>query len=360
KWQDKELNFNDQSMITIVGDNEAGKSTIRHFIIFILFGFPPSERKRYLPKKGGQLGGKLIITADDQKVYIIERFHDRHNGEAICYDANGQKLPATWLSDQLNGIDRALYQKIFHFDVLSLQMNDRLSQDQLGEVLLSVGMTGSDQIYQTEKQIKAFLDDKFKPNGRKPELNQMLKQLIEKEGELKKHEHSIQAYEKVQQQKFDYQKQVKEKQDQFQQVNEQFTLLKEQQRIYPSIEKYHLLRDELQELPDEFDFPDQGEEGFRQIKEKLEPLQRDIEVAEQQLDDLKEDLTQIEAKLFSKKDRELIEERIEQIEAYQEHLDQKRRLELQIEEKSQTIDRRFIQLKLKLNENDLVDLPINY
>src|SRR5699024_1683002 len=106
----------------IVGDNEAGKSTIRAFILFILFGLSPQQRQRYLPKRGGQLGGRLVVQASNGQDYTIERIENRSNAEAVCYDQNGQKQEPDWLSQELNGVDRALYNQIFNFDVFGLQL----------------------------------------------------------------------------------------------------------------------------------------------------------------------------------------------------------------------------------------------
>lgn len=360
KWQNKQIDFKGEQMVTIIGDNEAGKSTMRQFIIFMLFGFPPSERKRYLPKQGGQLGGKLIITGDDGRNYTIERFHDRHNGEAICYDAGGHQLPAAWLTNELSGIDRALYEKIFHFDVLSLQMKEGLSEEALGEVLLSVGMTGSDRIYQTEKQLNSFLQDTFKPTGRVPKLNKQLTKLTDKEKELKKYENSIEIYEALKQEKLADEIELKETKRVLDRLNEQLAHLKEQQRIYPVIESYHLSLEALDELPAEIDFPEQGEERYRQLKELLDPLQREVEINEYQLSSLNEDLEKIEDKLYTESDQALIKARIDQIEMYQGYIDQKKQLEHQYEQKDQAIHHAFSQLKLDLDEDEIARFPINY
>src|SRR5699024_9456215 len=86
KWQDQRWDLSEQQLSVIVGDNEAGKSTIRAFILFILFGLSPQQRQRYLPKRGGQLGGRLVVQASNGQDYTIERIENRSNAEAVCYD----------------------------------------------------------------------------------------------------------------------------------------------------------------------------------------------------------------------------------------------------------------------------------
>ena len=181
KWQDQSWELDERRITMIMGENEAGKSTIRAFILFILFGLPPRERERYLPKRGGQLGGRLVVQATNGADYTIERLHDRLNGEAVCYDEAGKEQSENWLNEELNGMDRKLFNQIFNFDVFSLQIEKGISEEQLGEVLLSVGMTGSDRIYKAENEFKKVLDAKFLPRGSKPELNQLINQLVDQD-----------------------------------------------------------------------------------------------------------------------------------------------------------------------------------
>ncbi|MBU5593996.1 AAA family ATPase [Amphibacillus sp. MSJ-3] len=360
KWIDQKIDFNHSSFITIVGDNETGKSTIRSFILFMLFGLSPQQRQHFLPKHGGQLGGKLSIVAADGNDYMIERFHDRNNCEAICYDQAGQRLPSDWLTNQLHGVDRSLYNKIFNFDVFSLQVEGGLSKDQLGQVLLSVGMTGSDRIYQAEKQLQTVIQTIFRPRGTKPELNQILKQLIDKERQLKQLEDSIAIYEKSQKQRMVYQNQIAAKQEELAKENEQFVLFKEQERIYQSIEDYHLVVEQLKQLPDTVYFPEQGEKRYQSLKEQLQPLQTDQRVAAQKLIELKEELEQIQAQLLPTDIRNQLVNRLDEIANYQSHFNEYQQLERQIAEKTRMIKEGLGQSKLNITEADLLDLPINF
>lgn len=43
KWQDQKWDFNDQQLSVIAGENEAGKSTIRAFILFMLLVYHPNN-----------------------------------------------------------------------------------------------------------------------------------------------------------------------------------------------------------------------------------------------------------------------------------------------------------------------------
>src|SRR5690625_7106290 len=49
-WVDDTVDFSGDSYICIYGENESGKSTLQHFILFMLFGLPPKMRSFYRPK----------------------------------------------------------------------------------------------------------------------------------------------------------------------------------------------------------------------------------------------------------------------------------------------------------------------
>ena len=360
KWQDQKWDFNDQQLSVIAGENEAGKSTIRAFILFMLFGLPPQQRKRYLPKRGGQLGGRMIIQGSDGQDYTIERVDNRSNAEAICYDQHGQKLAPDWLTEELNGVDRTLYNQIFNFDVFALQVEGGFSKEQLGEILLSIGMTGSDRIYQTEKQLNKSLDDQFKKGGSKPKLNQLIKQLTEQEKELKQLEDTVEAYQAHQEKSQAYQAEMKAIRLEIGRLKNELNLLVEQQRVYPAIETYHLNKQELLEYPEQIDFPEQGEERYKRLKETLQPLQADVEVIKRQLTELKSDHDELVEHLYPKQIINQIEKRLNQAREYQALVQEKYQIERQIKEKNQSISTQLNELQLNLTEADLEDLPLNY
>gem|GEM_PF-5556665 len=360
KWQDQSWELDEERITMIMGENEAGKSTIRAFILFILFGLPPRERERYLPKRGGQLGGRLVVQATDGADYTIERLHDRLNGEAVCYDEAGKEQSENWLNEELNGMDRKLFNQIFNFDVFSLQIEKGISEEQLGEVLLSVGMTGSDRIYKAENELKKVLDAKFLPRGSKPELNQLINQLIDQDQELKQLEDSVTAYQEHQKKSQAYQAEIRTARAELGELDKLHRQFSKQREIYPSIESYHLLAQQLDEFPEEMDFPEEGEVRYREAKDKLQPIVAEQEVAKKQAENSETDLQQLKEQLLPEQTISQIRTRLEQSGDYQEQLNEKKQLERQIDEKNQAIKTQLNELKLDLSEDELRELSINY
>ncbi|WP_369405108.1 AAA family ATPase [Piscibacillus salipiscarius] len=101
------------------GPNEAGKSSIRMFIIYILFGLKSDEREQYLSKVDGQLGGRLLIEVN-YVTYTLERFLHKNRGHLVV-SKNGIKLSEHEVNKVLKGINRPLFESIFSFEDRDLQ-----------------------------------------------------------------------------------------------------------------------------------------------------------------------------------------------------------------------------------------------
>src|SRR5690625_7167420 len=59
-----------------------------------------------------------------------------------------------------------------------------MKDEDMGEVLLGIGLTGSNNIYLIEKNLDQKLDALFKPNGKRPVINEQLNVLDQLQAEL--------------------------------------------------------------------------------------------------------------------------------------------------------------------------------
>lgn len=151
KWVDYHIDFSKDSFLTIYGENESGKTTLQRFILFMLFGMPPKQRKFYQPKTSSKMGGSLTVFDPEVGIYTIERLADTRNGVAICHTADGEEHDENWLRDKLHGIDEKTYQAIFSFSAADLSRLQDVKQENISEVLLGIGLTGSSKIHSIEK-----------------------------------------------------------------------------------------------------------------------------------------------------------------------------------------------------------------
>ncbi|TFB22102.1 hypothetical protein E3U55_07310 [Filobacillus milosensis] len=289
KWNREKIHL--ESGINIFhGANEAGKSSIRMFMTYILFGLKPEERERYTSKVDGQLGGRLILTHDNDE-WVIERFSHQNRGQRAGY-VNGQSTTDEKINQLLRGMDRHLFESIFSFQDRDLQAIRRYKSDDLGKVLFNVGLTGSDHMVELENSLIRKADSLFKKQGKKPPINEKLNELKNLNLDIEKTEKIEKEHQNLYQQVRDMENELNDLKYNEQQQREHTKYIEKLFQTKSSVVKHQILSNELEDLSHIKHFPKNGQQRFEQLKEK------EILVNEK-LNILNEDLKQISSTLDS-------------------------------------------------------------
>ncbi|WFA06273.1 AAA family ATPase [Bacillus sp. HSf4] len=236
----------------IYGLNEAGKTTLMSFIESMLFGFP--KTKRYVPKTGGIYGGMLEARHPELGHIRIERIAGKPERVTV-YLEDGSTRPEAFLKQLLSGIDRRLYKAVYSFDVFGLQEIHQFSRDQMDKFLLFSSLFGSDAVSKMDEALRKRQEELFKPNGRKPELNQELEHLKKLSEDLKK----------AKAREGDYQQIVNGKKAAEASIKENERLLKDLMHSIAQIEQaieIHPLKEEERRLAAELEADGAAESGF--------------------------------------------------------------------------------------------------
>ena len=180
KWRNKTVNFSPDMMV-VYGDNEAGKSTLYHFIRTMLFGFSARDKKSqlYKPKDTEQFGGRLWLTIPGYGDVKIERFESVRKGKATVYFEEGIEGDEQALKELLSPLTMSLFDEIYSLDPDQLFDYKGLSEDALQRSLLSLGATGSHRLMQLTDEYNRERQKLYKVKGRVPELNQLLEKYRE-------------------------------------------------------------------------------------------------------------------------------------------------------------------------------------
>ena len=176
KYRQQQIDFYPQNQL-LFGPNEIGKSTLYQFIQCLLFGFPQRRvrQKDYTPKDGTAFGGKLWVEFAGVGEVRIERYKQVDKGKAkvsIGEQVGGEKL----LKDLLKGLTPTLFSEVFTFQQEQLSQLDHLQEDQLQQVLISLGITGSRQLMEQSQQYQKENQKLFRPKGSRLPLNELLSQ----------------------------------------------------------------------------------------------------------------------------------------------------------------------------------------
>ncbi|MGX7030747.1 AAA family ATPase [Vagococcus zengguangii] len=193
KLINKQVNLSDE-MTLVFGVNEAGKSTMYHFIKTMLFGFPRKNAslQSYEPREQALFGGEMVV---DHPVYgelTIKRFKTENKGKAIVVLANGSQADEAFLQDMLAPLNEELFDEVFRLDQNQLQSLASLSEENLQKQLLNIGLVGSKKLVEFQENNLKLADQVYRPRGKNPKLNQQLEeyeglkqQLVQKENEEK-------------------------------------------------------------------------------------------------------------------------------------------------------------------------------
>jgi len=129
-WRDLELGPFDDGLHVFYGPNEAGKTTLLHFLRAMLFGFSPERRERYGRSVGGpgdpaEVGGVLDLELDGQSFHLAR--HDPEPDDSspqgrlsLVSELGDSRAAADWA--RLRGpLDEETYTRVFAVGLQELQ-----------------------------------------------------------------------------------------------------------------------------------------------------------------------------------------------------------------------------------------------
>ena len=189
KWRQQTFLFEAKNQL-VYGLNEAGKSTLYQFIQAVLFGFPAKRKKGqdYTPNDGSGFGGRLLIIHPTYGAVTIERYKAKNKGKAKVLLEDGQQGEEDLLEKLLYPLNQQLFRQVFTFQQEQLQQLDTLSEENLHEALISLGLSGSNELFEQRIQLKNQYENIYRPRGRKQPLNQALEKYQNLQQKIKEKE----------------------------------------------------------------------------------------------------------------------------------------------------------------------------
>ena len=115
-WNDLRLRDLSPQLTVFYGPNEAGKTTLMHFLRAMLYGVTAERRERYLPPRdGGRPGGSLgVVTADGR--FRVSRHVERGDGDrgrVLVTLPDGEEQGDRLLREALESVDERTYCNVF-------------------------------------------------------------------------------------------------------------------------------------------------------------------------------------------------------------------------------------------------------
>ncbi|MFS0752242.1 AAA family ATPase [Oceanobacillus sp. 1P07AA] len=360
QWVDHQFTFSSSEITTIYGENESGKSTLQQFILFMLFGMSPKQRKFYQPKNSSKMGGRMTIMTPEYHRIIIERIDDESKGKANCILEDGSEKDEQWLTQLLNGIGLDTYRSIFSFSDTDLVHIRTMQEEELNEILLSIGLTGSSIIYDVERRLDQEIGSLYKPSGRKPEINEQLTSLQQeskKLDELRKNENTY--HEKVERQQY--------LQQRYQTTQQEIMKLRQERReldtliqALPLLKEAKIIQSQLHNSKHIADFPEHGVERMDQYRELVLPLRSERSTRISNIEKYHEKILEVKELLLPTSTQEQLNELLGQYNEVQFAIEEKKRLVKLIAKQKARLEEETQQLHVNLTISELNQLALPF
>ncbi|KZE67199.1 hypothetical protein AWM68_04900 [Fictibacillus phosphorivorans] len=260
--RDCKISFENNGLQMLYGENEVGKTTLMDFIKCMLFGFPSKNQsqRRYEPKNGNRMGGKMTIEHQNHGVWTIERIADSSvSGDVSIYNETGQKNDGSFLIQLLDNMEQSLFTGAFCFGLDGLQKLDKLSSEELGNFLLSTALSGDRDLLEVEQVFEKKQSALFKKSGKKPIINEKLDQLKSVGKTLESLKSKNESYLAIKIQKESLEKALEKTKQELVDVQKEMRSVKRLFELKPVLEKYKQLKTEWHSFDStELRFPENG------------------------------------------------------------------------------------------------------
>ncbi|MFY1048892.1 AAA family ATPase [Apilactobacillus sp. 1-1-2] len=292
KWHDVSFDFNDDNLQIIFGNNEAGKTTLLSLIEGILFGYVDgrgSAYEQYIPRDTKSYGGKLTITTDDNRHFILTRIAGTHGGELSIYDIDNDMQTSNDILEKILGpIDRDTFEQLFYFGDLDIKQISKLSKNELVSRIQKVGFVGSDQWLELRDKFDKEAKDLYAPTGRKPPLNQKLKEYDDLLDKIAESKNSLNDYNQLISQKNALEASMNQSKQKVSELEKKLSQLNHFKQVWPVYQQLSSLKQDKFEFKDGF-----SDDDVKQFNE----LTNQLFLINQQIDSIEKSINQLNASM---------------------------------------------------------------
>ncbi len=295
--KDCRIAFENKGLQILYVENEAGKTTLMDFIKCMFYGFPTKSQnqRRYEPKDGNRMGGKITIHHHIHGTWTIERIaRSTVIGDVTLFNETGQQKEEAFLIQLLDGMEQSLYTGAFCFGLDGLQKLDKLSSEELGNFLLSTAISGDRDLLDIEQTFEKKQALLFKKAGKKPIINEKLEQLSSSAKSLQLLKEKNESYQALTNEKEAQQKDLERIKQEFTEIQTQLLSNKRLLELKPVLQKYRQLDVEISSLDsDQFYFPENGLQQYDEWRKEYSGLKSDLTYTDSRIQDVETELKSV-------------------------------------------------------------------
>lgn len=258
------------------GRNEAGKTTLLQFIRFTLFGYPHSIEQRLPPVRGGDHGGRIkALTADNREV-VFER-KAGYPGETRLHFPGGQAgLTDDW--QQLLGHGSAgFFNNVYGISLDELVSLAALSDSGVEDKIFSVGLgLAASSLGDMEEALSSQLNEIYKSRGSRQRVPRLKKALDEKNRQIREIQNHLPRYSELTTEINQLQAELAAVTAAHEKRKAERERLDNYLKCYESYVIIRSMDQELEQLPSEDDYPENGPAEMERLEEEERRLHKSI------------------------------------------------------------------------------------
>ncbi|NQS90655.1 AAA family ATPase, partial [Patescibacteria group bacterium] len=278
KFHNYELKNIPKGLTVLIGPNEAGKSTILCFIKRILFGFPDKRSKQnlYPLLAGGKHGGRLTVSTDENKKYVLERYSDK-NEELRIILPDGSIVGEIELSRLLGHANSEIFENIYAFSLSELQDFETLNSEAVKERLYSAGRgIGTVSFAEVQRSMESEAGELFKEHGSKPEINNLFREINEINLRLKEITNDLERFDNLHKEKEGVSQEIKRIEQERNHIRNTLFHVQNLVKVWDDWRKIQETKKLLQGFPAIESFPEGGIQLLEKSVERIEELDKRI------------------------------------------------------------------------------------
>ncbi|SEB75206.1 AAA family ATPase [Paenibacillus sp. GP183] len=268
----------DSPLALFYGANEAGKSTLMGFVRAVLFGFPTRQSRadRYEPPMGGAHGGALTLQGEQGHLIRVERYDGSTGGRRSSAGivtvtlGDGTTGGEELLHKLLGGLSADLFRSLFAFGLSELQELRTLQSDEISGYLYSAGLgVSGSTIMEAQRKLAAQADSLYKPRGRNQEINLLLKELEELDGQIRRSKERIGEYDRLLEERRSTEQLIAEQELRKQSLRNELDELTVGSKARSSWIRLKQISEDLKELPEMEAFPENATARLEALENEL-------------------------------------------------------------------------------------------
>jgi uncharacterized protein YhaN len=261
----------------LVGDNEAGKSTLLKFLKFTLFGYPRFREQRMSPLSGGSHGGRIKAILSTDKQAIFERRGD--DKIVLSYDGQNSSNETQWLQ-LLGNATEDIYKNVYAFSLAELIDMDSLSVSGVADKIFSIGAGLNISIGEVLNDIQGRTDQIYSARGSKQLIPSIMKEIQDKKNQLNDIQGNLPLYHELTEAIRNILTETSEIENKLSRYRIEKEKKENYLKCYESFVTVVRIDEELAQLPDVQSFPENGferlnvlEKEEKELKDKIAELQ---------------------------------------------------------------------------------------